>query len=72
MKFNSGSKHSESSKKWIKRHLSDPFIKKAKIEGYRSRAAYKLLEIDKKYKIFKKNSIIIVRFVEVVIIWCYI
>jgi 23S rRNA (uridine2552-2'-O)-methyltransferase len=59
MKLNSINKHTESSKKWLKRQLNDPFIKKAKIEGYRSRAAYKLIEIDKKYRIFKKNSVII-------------
>lgn len=37
---------SESSKRWIERQLQDPYVRKAKEEGYRSRAAYKLLEID--------------------------
>ena len=36
---------SESSKKWIERQLSDPYVQKAKRDGYRARAAYKLLEI---------------------------
>ena len=39
---------SESSKKWIERQLSDPYVQKAKDSGYRARAAYKLLELDEK------------------------
>ena len=57
MKLNN--KLSESSKVWLRRKMKDPFIKKAKLEGYRSRAAYKLIEIDEKYNIFSKDSIII-------------
>jgi len=44
---------SESSKKWIERQLSDPYVKKAKADGYRARAAYKLLEIDEKAKLLR-------------------
>ena len=44
---------SEKSKKWLKRHLKDEFVKKSKEEKYRSRAAYKLIEIDKKFNLFK-------------------
>ena len=44
---------SEKSKKWLKRHLKDEFVKKSREEKYRSRAAYKLLEIDKKFGILK-------------------
>jgi len=44
---------SDKSKKWLKRHLKDEFVKKSKVERYRSRAAYKLLEIDKKYNLLK-------------------
>lgn len=44
---------SESSKKWIERQLSDPYVQKAKSEGYRARAAYKLLEIDKQAKLLR-------------------
>ena len=44
---------SDKSKKWLKRHLKDEFVKKSKLEKYRSRAAYKLLEIDKKYNLLK-------------------
>lgn len=42
-----------SSKNWIKGHVKDPFVIKAQKDGYRSRAAYKLIEIDKKYHIIK-------------------
>jgi 23S rRNA (uridine2552-2'-O)-methyltransferase len=37
------------STKWLQRQLNDPYVKKAKAEGYRSRAAYKLLELDEKF-----------------------
>ena len=49
-----------SSQKWLNRQLRDPFVYAAKIEGYLARSAYKLLEIQKKYKIFtQKNELII-------------
>lgn len=44
---------SESSKKWIERQLSDPYVQKAKDAGYRARAAYKLLELDEKSKLLR-------------------
>ena len=34
------------STKWLERQLNDPYVKRAKAEGYRSRAAYKLIELD--------------------------
>jgi 23S rRNA (uridine2552-2'-O)-methyltransferase len=48
-----------SSSNWLLRQLNDPYAIKAKKEGYASRAAYKLLEIDSKFKILGKNKIII-------------
>ena len=42
-----------SSTRWLERQLNDPYVKKAKAEGYRSRAAYKLLELDEKYALLK-------------------
>lgn len=39
---------SKSSKQWLRRHVTDPYVKRAKAQGYRSRAAYKLLELDAK------------------------
>jgi 23S rRNA (uridine2552-2'-O)-methyltransferase len=41
------------STKWLQRQLNDPYVKRAKAEGYRSRAAYKLLELDEKYALLK-------------------
>ena len=37
---------SKSSNQWLQRHVKDPFVRKARAEGYRSRAAYKLIEVD--------------------------
>src|ERR1035437_11203011 len=39
---------SKTSKAWMREHINDPYVQRAKAEGYRSRAAYKLLELDKK------------------------
>ena len=50
---------SESSRRWLLRQLNDPYVQKAKQDGYRSRAAYKVLEMDQKFSIFKKNNIVI-------------
>lgn len=47
---------SESSKRWIERQLQDPYVQKAKSEGYRARAAYKLLEIDEKLHLLKRGQ----------------
>ena len=46
-------KRSLASQKWLARQLNDPYVARAKREGYRSRAAYKLLEIDEKYHLLK-------------------
>jgi len=42
-----------SSRRWLERHINDPYVQRAELEGYRSRAAFKLLEIDKKHEILK-------------------
>ncbi len=52
-------KKNKISKNWINKQKSDIFVRKSKIEGYRSRAAYKLIEINEKFKIIK-NGISIV------------
>ncbi len=39
-----------SSTRWLQRQLNDPYVKKARAEGYRGRAAYKILELDEKYR----------------------
>jgi 23S rRNA (uridine2552-2'-O)-methyltransferase len=43
----------KSSKEWLRRHVSDSYVKKAKERGYRSRAAFKLLEIDAREKLLR-------------------
>jgi 23S rRNA (uridine2552-2'-O)-methyltransferase len=48
-----------SSRRWIERHINDPYVQRAKLEGYRARAAFKLLEIDEKHQILKGASRII-------------
>ncbi len=46
---------SKQSKAWLKEHFDDPFVKLAQQEGYRSRAVYKLMEIQKKDQILKSG-----------------
>ena len=48
-----------SSTRWLERQLNDPYVQAAKRDGYRSRAAYKLLEIDKKHGLLKPGGVII-------------
>lgn len=48
-----------SSNQWLKRQLNDPYVSKAKIEGYRSRSAYKLLEIHEKFNLLKPGMKIV-------------
>jgi len=45
-----------SSTRWLKRQLNDPFVAKSKLDGYRSRAAYKLIEINDKFQILKAGT----------------
>lgn len=45
----------KSNKAWLRRHVTDTYVRQAREAGYRSRAAYKLLEIDKKDKILKPS-----------------
>jgi len=52
-------KRSLSSKLWLERQLNDPYVARAKREGYRSRAAYKLLEIEAKYKLLKSGMAVV-------------
>ena len=50
---------SKSSSAWLQRHVKDGFVRKAKEQGYRSRAAYKLLQIDEKHRILKPGSAVL-------------
>ncbi len=49
----------ESSRRWLERHMNDPYVQRSKADGYRSRAAYKLIEIDDRYKILKPGMKVI-------------
>ena len=46
-------KRTASSSRWLTRQINDPYVKMAKADGYRSRAAYKLLELDEKFGLLK-------------------
>lgn len=48
-----------SSQRWLQRQLNDPYVQKAKAEGYRSRAAYKLIEINDKYKLIQPGTTVV-------------
>ena len=48
-----------SSRQWLERHLNDPYVHRSKAEGYRSRAAFKLIEIDDKHKLLKPGQRVI-------------
>ncbi|WP_375409636.1 RlmE family RNA methyltransferase [uncultured Methylobacterium sp.] len=48
-----------SQKRWLERQLNDPYVARAKREGYRSRAAFKLIEIDERFKILKPGQRIV-------------
>jgi 23S rRNA (uridine2552-2'-O)-methyltransferase len=49
---------SKTSKKWLDEHVNDPYVKKAKSDGYRSRASYKLIEINEKDKLFRPGNVV--------------
>jgi 23S rRNA (uridine2552-2'-O)-methyltransferase len=50
---------SKSSNNWIRRHINDPFVKKAQLDGYRSRSAYKLLELHEKDRLIKPGMFLL-------------
>ncbi|MBA2237141.1 MAG: 23S rRNA methyltransferase, partial [Lysobacter sp.] len=50
---------SKSSQRWLKEHHSDPFVKKARAEGLRSRAAYKLEELVERDKLLKPGMVVV-------------
>ena len=52
-------KKNKSSKQWMREHVNDPFVQLAQKEGYRSRAAYKLLEIDAKDHLLKPGTVVV-------------
>jgi 23S rRNA (uridine2552-2'-O)-methyltransferase len=57
--LNPSNKRHKSNKDWLVEHVHDPYVLKAKAEGYRSRAAFKLIEIDNKDKLFKPGMTVV-------------
>ena len=52
-------KRTESSRRWLKEHFADPYVKQAQQAGYRSRAVFKLIEIQERDKLFKPGMTVI-------------
>jgi len=52
-------KRTVSQTRWLERQLNDPYVARAKREGYRSRAAFKIIELDEKFKLFKPGGRIV-------------
>jgi 23S rRNA (uridine2552-2'-O)-methyltransferase len=50
---------SKTSKAWMREHINDPYVQKARAEGYRSRAAYKLLELDRKDRMLVPGQLLV-------------
>jgi 23S rRNA (uridine2552-2'-O)-methyltransferase len=53
VRLKTAGKRTHSSQLWLERQLNDPYVARAHTEGYRSRAAFKLIEIDDKYRLFR-------------------
>ncbi len=58
-RLSSRKKRTSSSRQWLLRQLNDPYVQQAKQQGYRSRAAFKLLAIDEKFKLLKPGMTVI-------------
>jgi len=52
-------KHSKSSSRWLKEHFDDPFVQRAKTEGWRSRAVFKLEEIDRREHLLRGGQVVL-------------
>jgi 23S rRNA (uridine2552-2'-O)-methyltransferase len=52
-------KRTKSGSAWMHEHVTDPYVKKAQLDGYRSRAAYKLLEIDKRDRLLRPGMTVV-------------
>ena len=49
----------DSSRRWLERHINDPFVRRAQAEGWRSRAAFKLIEADERYGLLRRGARVI-------------
>jgi 23S rRNA (uridine2552-2'-O)-methyltransferase len=52
-------KRTRTSKAWMQEHVNDPYVKKARKEGWRSRAAFKLMEIDDKDRLLRRGEVVV-------------
>ncbi len=59
VRLKTAKKRTTSQQKWLERQLNDPYVAQAKRDGYRSRAAYKLIEIDERMHLLKSNQRVI-------------
>ena len=59
VRLKSARKHTPSSQRWLERQLNDPYVTASKRDGMRSRAAYKLSEIDDKYRLLKPGAVVV-------------
>jgi len=50
---------SKSSSRWLREHFDDPYVKRSQADGYRSRASYKLLELDEKDRLFRSGQVVV-------------
>lgn len=50
---------SKSSNRWLEEHVNDPYVKKAQVDGYRARAAYKLIELNEKDKLIRPGMLVV-------------
>ena len=58
-KVKTAKKRKISSTRWLQRQLNDPYVKKSKAEGRRSRAAYKLIQINEKFDLLRPNQVVL-------------
>jgi 23S rRNA (uridine2552-2'-O)-methyltransferase len=49
----------KSNKQWLRRHVTDPYVRKARAQGYRSRAAFKLIQIDSQEKLLRPGALVV-------------
>src|SRR5690242_2334730 len=49
----------KSNKQWLRRHVTDHYVRKAREQGYRSRAAYKLIELDERERVFQAGAVVV-------------
>lgn len=52
-------KRTKTSKAWMQEHLNDPYVQRAQVDGYRSRAAYKLIEIDERDHLLRPGMVVV-------------